>query len=92
MATDPIVFKHSRGELTIDKILASGEYFSGIVYLSKKMNNWIEFSLVNKEKLDYILRDINLNEEVNFEICSYAIYPEEVQRQGDRRRYISKRD
>ncbi len=80
MVTKPVVFRNLSDTVTPETILSSGEWFSGIIYLNKKMNNWIEFNLVNREKMCYILKDIDLNKEVQFEIFSYAKYSEGVQR------------
>ena len=92
MAIEPILFKNNECNPSFEKIINSGEYFTGIVYLDGKMNNWIEFSLVNKEKLGYILNDIETSKEVKFEIFSYARYPEEVQRKSNREGAFSERN
>ena len=62
-----------------DEILQSGEYFSGSIYHDEYKNSWIAFDLVNKEKMAYILSEIDFSKGVEIEIRSYAKYPKEIQ-------------
>ena len=61
-----------------NELLDSGEYFSGSIYLGVNQDNYVIFNLVNKQKLKYILNEIDLNAEVKFEIQSYAEYPKNL--------------
>ena len=66
-------------DITADQILEMGEFFSGSIYYNDNCLSWIQFNLVNKEKMDYILSDINENPGVHFEIQIYANNPKTVQ-------------
>lgn len=82
MDTDFKSINCKSNQITAQEILDSGNYFSGSIYASGS-NSWFEFNLVNKEKMAYILSGIDLTEEVNLEIQTYAQYPEKIQRQSD---------
>lgn len=79
-SNDIFVFKGHTGQITAEKIISSGNFFSGIIREKTSEHSWIEFNLVNKEKIKYILSDINFEEEVKIEIFAYAEYPKDVQR------------
>ena len=79
MDTNVKIFSCDSSGVNTNDLLASGEYFSGSIYLGNEQNNYVIFNLVNKEKMKYILNEIDLNCEVKFEIQSYAQYPEGLQ-------------
>ena len=64
--------------MSLDELVKSGNFFSGTVSLINK-NSWLEFNLVNREKLKYILSNTVFNKEVQFEILTYDEYPEKIQ-------------
>ena len=65
-------------DISLDELVKSGNFFSGTVSLINK-NSWLEFNLVNREKLKYILSNTVFNKEVQFEILTYDEYPEKIQ-------------
>ena len=69
-------------DISLDELAKSGNYFSGTVSLINK-NSWLEFNLVNREKLKYILSNTVFNKEVQFEILTYDEYPEKIQYPGN---------
>tara|TARA_Y100000593_G_C4258444_1_gene310907 strand:- start:673 stop:933 length:261 start_codon:yes stop_codon:yes gene_type:complete len=77
MDTSTRFINATKTQITPEEILSSGKYFSGSIYHGLK--SWIEFNLVNKEKMSYILNEINFKDEVKFEIFSYAEYPKDIQ-------------
>ena len=83
MDTNQKQFKGTSSEVSIEEILNAGEYFTGSIYMGKNTFNWIEFNLVNRERMKYILKDIDYKNEVRFEIQAYVEYPEKIQRPGD---------
>tara|TARA_R110000796_G_scaffold115870_1_gene228160 strand:- start:242 stop:508 length:267 start_codon:yes stop_codon:yes gene_type:complete len=66
-------------DISLDELVKSGNFFSGTVRFEINKNNWLEFNLVNSEKLKYILRNTSFNKEVQFEILTYDEYPEKIQ-------------
>lgn len=82
-SNDVFIFKGHTGQITAKEILASGKFFSGMVFQKNVPNSWIEFNLVNEDKMKYILNGINFKEEVKIEIFAYAKYPKTVQRLSD---------
>ena len=78
MDTDVKIFSCESTQVTTSELLESGEYFSGSIYLGDAQDNYVIFNLVNKEKMKYILNEIDLNCEVKFEIQSYAEYPKNI--------------
>jgi len=64
--------------MSLYELVKSGNFFSGTVSLINK-NSWLEFNLVNREKLKYILSNTVFNKEVQFEILTYDEYPEKIQ-------------
>tara|TARA_B100001113_G_C20729398_1_gene457259 strand:+ start:274 stop:552 length:279 start_codon:yes stop_codon:yes gene_type:complete len=83
MVIDSKMFKCTGTKKTSEEVLSSGEYFSGSIYTCSTSNSWIAFNLVNKEKMEYILSEIDFNEEVKFEIQTYAQYPKSLQQPSD---------
>lgn len=71
-------------EITSDQILKMGDVFSGSIYYNDSSLSWIQFKFVNKEKMSYILSDINDNPGARFEIQVYAKDSKNVQRQSGR--------
>ncbi len=65
-------------DITRNQILEMGDIFSGSIYYSDNALSWIQFNLVNKEKMSYILGDINDNPGVRFEIQVYVSNPKKV--------------
>lgn len=82
-SSEVFVFKGHAGQFTAEKIISSGKFFSGIIREDVTINSWVEFNLVNKEKMKYILDDIDFNEEVKIEIFAYVEYPKVVQQFGN---------
>jgi len=68
--------------MSLDELVKSGNFFSGTVSLINK-NSWLEFNLVNREKLKYILSNTVFNKEVQFEILTYDEYPKKIQYSSD---------
>ena len=66
-------------EITSDQILKMGDVFSGSIYYNDGPLSWIQFNLVNKEKMGYILGDINDKPGVRFEIQVYASNSKKIQ-------------
>ena len=79
MDTETKFFQCNLSEVDPDKIISSGNYFSGSIYDTGDRCSWISFNLVNKEKMSYILKELSLKEGVKIEIFSYAKYPERIQ-------------
>ncbi len=71
--------KCDSAHMSLGEILKLGEIFSGRIYYDDTCRSWVQFNLVNKEKMDYILSDINENPGVHFEIQIYANNPKTVQ-------------
>ena len=65
-----------------EEILSSGEYFSGLIHYDASKNSWIAFNLVNKEKMIYILNEIDFSKGVKIEIRTYAEYPKVIQQEN----------
>ena len=70
----------SSENISLGEIVTLGDIFSGSIYYDDTRRSWVQFNLVNKEKMDYILNDINDNPGVSFEIQVYVNNPEKVQR------------
>ena len=83
MATKVTHISFSGNARDVEKVLSAGKYFSGSIRENSNINSWIEFHLVEKDKMTYILNDLKLEEEVRFEIRAYDEYPEDVQRPSD---------
>ena len=78
MDTNAKYFKCNLSKATTEKIISSGNYFSGSIYDTPGRDSWISFNLVNKEKMSYILNELSLKEGVQIEIFSYVRYPKEI--------------
>ena len=83
MDTDTTVIRCNTQNINAEDILKSGNFFSGMVYHSSEKKSWTEFNLVNKEKMAYILSEINFSKGVEIEIFSYVKYPKEVQQENN---------
>jgi hypothetical protein len=83
MDTNTKIFNSINGLTSPEDILSSGEYFSGSILLGYEGNKSVIFNLVNKETMQYILSDIKFNDEVSFEIFSYARNTGQVQLKSD---------
>ena len=83
MDTDFKLINCKASQTSPEGILSSGEFFSGSIRFSDNKNEWVVFSLVNKEVMRYILSDINFNDEVMLEIFSYDEDSEKVQHTGN---------
>tara|TARA_X000001388_G_C2126407_1_gene83335 strand:- start:27 stop:272 length:246 start_codon:yes stop_codon:yes gene_type:complete len=80
MATNLICELTSTFEnLNPDEVVEMGDFFSGSIYYDDSRRSWVQFNLVNKEKMSYILNDINLNLGAHLEIQVYASETEKVQ-------------
>ena len=62
-----------------DEIIKSGDFFSGSIYYNDDRNSWVQFNLVNKEKISYILKELKPNTGVYFELQVYASNAKEIQ-------------
>ena len=69
----------SSQNISLNEIVKLGDIFSGSIYYDDSKRSWVQFNLVNKEKMDYILSDINENPGVRFEIQIYVNNTEKVQ-------------
>lgn len=87
MDTNVNVIKCNTKDISPEEILAQGNFFSGSIYNDVEKKSWTAFNLVNKEKMSYILSEINFSEGVEIEIFSYVKYPKDVQRQDFREQF-----
>ena len=60
------------------EIIKLGDFFSGSIYFDDAKQSWVQFSFVNKEKMNYILNDIKPETGVHFEIQIYVKDSEKV--------------
>ena len=79
MGTNKFIFNCLGDEVTSEKIINSGVFFSGSVIMDSTNNHLIVFNLVNKKEMKYILNNIKYNKEVKIEIFAYDEYPKEIQ-------------
>ena len=63
----------------INEVVGAGKYFSGSIYYDCTMNNYCLFYSVNKEKIKYILNELDTTKEVKLEIYAHANNSEEIQ-------------
>ena len=59
-------------DINPNEILNMGDLFSGSIYYNSDFVSWVQFNLVNKEKMSYILGDINDKPGARFEIQVYV--------------------
>tara|TARA_B100000900_G_scaffold250605_1_gene213457 strand:+ start:1225 stop:1464 length:240 start_codon:yes stop_codon:yes gene_type:complete len=79
MDTNLSIIKVKSNEIKKESILESGNYFSGVLYHDLDEKSWVAFNLVNKEKMIYILEEVDFKKGVKIEIFSYVVYPKELQ-------------
>ena len=61
------------------RVLSAGQYFSGSIYYDNSKTNYCLFYSVNKEKMQYILEELDTTKEVKLEIYAHASNSEEIQ-------------
>ena len=83
MDTEFTVIKCNSKKITSEEILKLGEYFSGSIFHDETESSWTAFNLVNKEKMKYILHDIDFSKGVQIEIFAYVKYPENLQQESN---------
>lgn len=88
MGTSFTVIRCNSDKTSPETILSSGEYFTGSIYHDETKGSWTAFNLVNKEKMAYILSEVDFSKGVEIEIFAYVRYPKDLQQQGDWRGFI----